>query len=127
MEHVLLKLARQLDAFDEASLLSMWEKYAEEVAHFEPTRRWEEAALVLSLIQAKRWKNQLFNSHLASRQRPAAGSSSGPELMPGFAHELETPRNAGAERGATESDRRATVESAKKRAKVLSFRPREGD
>lgn len=69
MEQQLLKLARQLDAFDEASLMALWERYAAIVDRFEPSRRWEEAALVLSLIQAKRWKNQLFNHQWASRVR----------------------------------------------------------
>ena len=61
MEQLLIKMARQLDALDEASLLALWDKYAVIVSHFEPTKRWEEAALVFSFIQAKRWKNQLFN------------------------------------------------------------------
>lgn len=65
MEQMLLRLARQLDTLDESSLMALWEKYAGITAHFEPTRRWEEAALVLSFIQAKRWKNQLFNYHWA--------------------------------------------------------------
>lgn len=61
MEKLLLKLARQLDGLDEASLMSLWSKYATLTSRFEPTRRWEDGALVFSLIQAKRWKNQLFN------------------------------------------------------------------
>ncbi len=73
MEQQLLKLARQLESFDEASLMNLWERYAAIVSHFEPTKRWEEAALVLSLIQAKRWKNQLFNQEWASRVRQNNG------------------------------------------------------
>lgn len=69
MEQLLLKLARQLDSMDEASLMSLWEKYAALVNQFEPTQRWQEAVLVLSFIQAKRWKNQLFNTHWAARTR----------------------------------------------------------
>lgn len=61
MEKLLARLARQLDAIDEASLMSLWSKYATAAGRFEPTKRWEEAALIFSLIQAKRWKNQLFN------------------------------------------------------------------
>lgn len=71
MEHVLIKMARQLDALDEASLLALWEQYAHRVANFEPSKRWEEAALVFSLIQAKHWKNQLFNHNLAAQLQPA--------------------------------------------------------
>ena len=52
MEQLLIKMARQLDALDEASLLALWDKYAVIVSHFEPTKRWEEAALVFSFIQA---------------------------------------------------------------------------
>ncbi len=70
MEQFLLKLARQLEALDEASLMALWADYANKVSHFEPTKRWEEAALILSLIQAKRWKNQLFNYQWASQVRP---------------------------------------------------------
>lgn len=69
MEKLLLRLARQLDAIDEASLMSLWSKYATQTSRFEPTKRWEEAALVFSLIQAKRWKNQLFNYHWARQSQ----------------------------------------------------------
>lgn len=70
MEQVLLKLARQLDSLDEASLLALWEDYAQRVSKFEPTKRWEEAVLVLSLIQVKHWKNQLFNQQFSAHVRP---------------------------------------------------------
>ena len=69
MEHMLLKMARQLDALDEASLMGLWEKYMRIVSCFEPSQRWQEAVLVLSLIQAKHWKNQLFNVQWADRLR----------------------------------------------------------
>ncbi len=73
MEQLLHKLARQLDALDEASLMALWDSYAERVHRFEPTKRWEEAALVFSFIQAKRWKNQLFNYHWSQQMRPEHG------------------------------------------------------
>jgi hypothetical protein len=72
LENALLKLSRQLVAFDEASLMDLWERYAEAVRQFEPTRRWEEAALVFGLIQAVRMKNQLFNYNLAASRQPGA-------------------------------------------------------
>lgn len=65
VERALEKLARQLLSFDEASLMALWEKYYERVQHFEPTRTWEEAVLVLNLIQAVHWKNLLFNTKWA--------------------------------------------------------------
>ncbi len=70
MEQLLIKLAKQLDALDEASLMALWDDYANKVNRFEPTKRWEEAALVFSLIQAKRWKNQLFNYQWSTQLRP---------------------------------------------------------
>ncbi len=84
MEHLLHKLARQLDAIDEASLMALWDNYAEEVSNFTPTKRWEEAALVFSFIQAKRWKNQLFNHHWALQMRPVDEN-----LLPRFKFELD--------------------------------------
>jgi hypothetical protein len=81
MEQLLIKMARQLDALDEASLLALWDKYAVIVSHFEPTKRWEEAALVFSFIQAKRWKNQLVGAGTSQRgvtARRGAGLFSGP-------------------------------------------------
>lgn len=73
MEKALLKLARQINAYDEASLMSLWEKYAEKVRHFEPTKRWEEAVLVFNLIQSTRLKNQLFNYNWAQSRQPGEG------------------------------------------------------
>lgn len=85
MEQLLIKMARQLDALDEASLLALWDKYAVIVSHFEPTKRWEEAALVFSFIQAKRWKTSCSITAGRRRYIPArrrsrrgAGLFSGP-------------------------------------------------
>ena len=70
MEKMLLKLANQLESLDEASLMALWSKYATLTSRFEPTRRWEEACLVFSLIQAKHWKNQLFNFCWSQQRQP---------------------------------------------------------
>lgn len=77
LENALLKLARQLVAFDEASLMDLWDRYAEAVRQFEPSRRWEEDALIFGLIQAVRMKNQLFNHNLSASRRP---QGAGPNL-----------------------------------------------
>lgn len=106
MEELLLRLARQLDALDEASLMSLWDKYAQKVQRFEPSERWQEAALVLSFIQAKRWKNQLFNAQWAARTRAAKDGPTG--LPPQSAFTLEKPDAAPREA---------------RRAKVLDFHP----
>ncbi len=81
MEKALERLARQLMGYDEASLASLWEKYAARVERFEPTRKWEEAALVFGMIQAMRWKNQLFNYHWKQSSEGAGFSPHGPELV----------------------------------------------
>lgn len=114
MEHMLLKMARQLDALDEASLMALWEKYAQIVNRFEPSQRWQEAVLVLSLIQAKHWKNQLFNVQWAERLRSSRpdASNDAPEASPlpggDVAFSLDLPDAARPPR-------------SEKRAKVLSF------
>ncbi|MEG2140739.1 MAG: hypothetical protein RRY20_08150 [Bilophila sp.] len=109
MEHLLLKMARQLDSLDEASLLALWEKYAMLVSRFEPTKRWEEAALVFSLIQAKHLKNQLFNHNWAAQVRPSGDGDTAmpPEFMRDWAFDTnnENPDDA-------------------PRAKVIPFQPR---
>jgi hypothetical protein len=72
MQRVLEKMAKQLNAYDEASLMQLWQQFAMRVNSFEPTRRWEEAAIALCLIQAVHWKNHLFNYHLAATAAPDA-------------------------------------------------------
>ena len=103
MEQVLLKMARQLDALDEASLVALWDKYSGMVARFEPSKRWEESVLVLSLIQAKRWKNQLFNQQWSARSRPD-------EHTPRVVFSLENGEHG--------------EEAGKPRAKILEFKSR---
>ncbi len=82
MQRVLEKLAKQLNAYDEASLMQLWQHYAVQVSDFEPTKKWEEAAVALCLIQAVRWKNQLFNYHLALTAAP--GNPEDMPLIPDF-------------------------------------------
>ena len=88
MEKLLLRLARQLDGIDEASLMSLWSKYATTVNRFEPTKQWEEAALVFSLIQAKHWKNQLFNFQWARQAKPGPVPETLPADTPAFTLEM---------------------------------------
>ncbi len=128
MEKVLQKLARQLNAFDEASLMSLWEKYAQQVQHFEPTKRWEEAVLVFGLIQSLRLKNQLFNYNWAESARP---SEHKPRIAPpqGFLDEdiLNFSGDRSDSGSGTANGERPAAEGVKQRAKVLRFRPRETD
>lgn len=80
MEKMLQRLASQLAAYDEASLLSLWDKYYREVETFQPTKEWEESALILCMLQAVRWKNQLFNSKWMEQR--TADSEPGGESAP---------------------------------------------
>jgi hypothetical protein len=137
MERALRKLAAQLNAYDEASLMNLWERYAKEVEQFEPTKRWEESALIFSFIQAVRWKNQLFNHHWAQSARPDSmglppqSSFTLLEEVPspgGAAQDVATAGASGNTSGNSSSDDGPSGgNGAKKRAKVLSFRPRESD
>jgi hypothetical protein len=88
VEKLLIKMAEQLAAFDEDSLTSLWDKYEDLVRDFQPTKKWEQAVLVLGMIQTLRWKNHLFNHHWAARQKPEKNSVvssseffSGPQTM----------------------------------------------
>ncbi len=73
MEKILLKMAEQLAAFDEASLTALWDKYEGMAGEFQPTKQWEQAVMVLGMIQVLRWKNHLFNHHWAAQQKPRKG------------------------------------------------------
>ena len=118
MDKALNKLAKQLMAFDEASLTSMWERYSAVVEKFEPTQRWEEAAVMLGMIQAVRWKNQLFNHHWKQMREP--GDSPGVPLH-------SVPMHPPAPDLAPGSGPGGDGEVRDKRGKVLRFRPREDD
>ena len=107
MEQLLIKMARQLDALDEASLLALWDKYAVIVSHFEPTRRWEDAALASSSIQAQRAKNQVCNYSWPAQVHPSAAPQ--PAAEPDFFLDPPTGRPAPAK--------------PKRKAAIIQFRP----
>lgn len=120
-------MAQQLNAYDEASMTALWEKYATIVEKFEPSKRWEEAALIFSLIQAVRMKNQLFNQNLA-----ASVELSEDRNLPGLDHAvawLEKRKRDTASTAQETPSESGTVGESKplKRRKVLSFGVRKGD
>ena len=119
MENALRRLAKQLAVYDEASLTGLWDKLARQVENFEPTKDWEEAVLMLGMIQALRWKNRLFNYNWAENlKRKSLLKSKGENSWPEFTFEsspddnLEESLHA---HGAHRSD------TGQKRGKVLSF------
>lgn len=119
MERALRKLAAQLNGYDEASLMDLWEKYATKTEEFEPSREWEESALIFSLIQAVRWKNQLFNHHWAESEQGHVRS-----LPPQAAFDMVR-REETKDEKSNAGD--CGANAAPKLAKVLAFRPRKSD
>ncbi|MDR0339889.1 MAG: hypothetical protein LBH65_06390 [Desulfovibrio sp.] len=106
MQRILEKMAQKLNEYDEASLMQLWQQFAGRVHEFEPSKRWEEAAIALCLIQAVHWKNQLFNYHLAL----SAGPPDRDNLPP-------LPNFFGKSKGADSRN----AEAPAHKAKVLSF------
>jgi hypothetical protein len=106
---MLQKLAKQLVAYDEASIMALWEKYQAIVSQFQPTRQWEEAVLIFNMIQSVRWKNQLFNAHWAEQQ--TLGEK-----------EDKTEQNSDKQESGP-----GNIDSSKQKGKVLRFRPSEDD
>ena len=129
MENALVKLARQINAFDEASLMDLWEKYAETVRRFEPTRRWEEAAIVFGLIQSVRLKNQLFNYNLSASRAGTPGPGLGLDMLNLTAPEPRTtapaaePAPGQAPAGARPAGRGSARQGKPKAGKLISLRP----
>ncbi|WP_460032602.1 hypothetical protein [Megalodesulfovibrio paquesii] len=134
MEKVLLRLARQLNAFDEASLMALWDSYAQKVQEFEPTKRWEESALVFCLLQSMRWKNQLFNYNWAAGVKPTGRnmdqlSTLAPDDPLGSFLSPAGEQASGGGQGAAQGmhgPRLAAVDAQerKQKAKVLQFKPK---
>lgn len=129
MERAIQKLAQQLNQYDESSLMELWGKYADKVAHFEPSARWEESALAFCMIQAVHWKNQLFNAELAASARRGK-TPEDKELKAGLASFPKAHADAKKQKTAAPGSPEAAGNSAsksvaddKKSCKVLVFRP----
>jgi hypothetical protein len=69
MEKALDRLAEQILSFDEASLVSLREKYRLRIEHFDGTRDWERAVIIFCIINAVSMKNTLFNENVVKRQK----------------------------------------------------------
>ncbi|MDR1242707.1 MAG: hypothetical protein LBM00_07995 [Deltaproteobacteria bacterium] len=137
MERALQKLARQLNQYDAASLASLWDNYANLVKHFEPTKRWEEAALTFCMIQAVHWKNQLFN--FGVRQSAKYLEEMDKESKRELLNKLKIPTESGKKEAEAETGKSAPAQDKKqehsvgggtekkKRCKVLFFPVRHSD
>lgn len=84
MEKSLQKLAKKIMSYDETALMSLWETYAKKVSRFEPSQRWEEAVVILNIIQAVRFKTLLLKQHwdASSVNKPGPTTNSA-ELLNG--------------------------------------------
>lgn len=122
LEKALLKLARQLDAYDEASLTDLWNKYEARVSQFEPSKEWEEAAVVFGMIQSVRLKNHLFNHHWGSSNNPD-NVDSGPFPIDVSNETLPVNENHDSEQSVKSGP--SGGNSGVKRNKVLQLRPRD--
>ncbi|SHN71199.1 hypothetical protein [Desulfovibrio litoralis] len=117
MERMLLKMAAQLNSLDEASLMNLWQELAEKVEDFEPTKRWEEQALALGMIQALHMKNQLFNYNLATLHRKDKDMAEDVNFLAGFDRKNTKQKDS---ESSESNDKEPLVQ-----CKVLQFRPRD--
>ena len=69
MDKALDRLAEQILSFDEASLVSLREKYRVRIEHFDGTKDWERAVIIFCIINAVSMKNTLFNENVVKRQK----------------------------------------------------------
>ena len=124
MENALKKLAKQLDVYDEASLTAMWDRLAERVGNFEPTKEWETNVLMLGMIQALRWKNQLFNYNWSESLRANSLQKKKGQDNPWPEFSLDNPASSSEDLAAgsvPNSDVSGPGSFDKKGGKVLSF------
>jgi len=75
MEQTLLKMADSILALDEASLVSLWDRYRQRMEQVDTTHDWERSIIVFFIINAVRAKNQIFNEQLL--KGPGRSSESG--------------------------------------------------
>lgn len=122
MENMLRKMARQLNGMDEASLMALWPKYMTRAQQFDGSRDWEEASIVLSLIQAVRGKNQLFNANLAEQREQREKRKS---QVPHQRREDIRPWRRMEGLSERELERMAEASKPKKPATVLQFHPKD--
>ncbi len=80
MEKALERLAEQILAFDEASLVGLREKYRSRIDRFDGTREWEKAVIIYSIINAVSLKNNLFNENVLKGRKVT--ERSGPPRPP---------------------------------------------
>lgn len=68
LEDSLNKIAGNILCLDEASLMSLWEKYKAKMENFSFSPEWEKAVVIFSIINSVRVKNAIFNERLIKKQ-----------------------------------------------------------
>ncbi|MBP1710491.1 MAG: putative cytosolic protein [Deltaproteobacteria bacterium] len=68
LEESLNKIAGNILHLDEASLMSLWDKYKTKMEHFSFSPEWEKAVVIFSIINSIRVKNAIFNEQLIKKQ-----------------------------------------------------------
>ncbi|MDD5170200.1 MAG: hypothetical protein PHN75_15395, partial [Syntrophales bacterium] len=64
LEQTLNKMADVILHLDEASLVSLWEKYRARMEQVDINTDWEKSVIIFFIINAVRSKNQLLNDHI---------------------------------------------------------------
>jgi hypothetical protein len=81
LEESLNKIAGNILCLDEASLVSLWEKYKTKMEHFSFSPEWEKAVVIFSIINSIRVKNAIFNEQLLKKE--TAGNKEPEKRKPG--------------------------------------------
>jgi hypothetical protein len=68
LENSLNKIAENILHIDEASLISLWDKYKNKVEQFSISPEWQKAVIIFSIINAVRAKNAIFNEKLLNNK-----------------------------------------------------------
>jgi hypothetical protein len=68
LEESLNKIAENILYLDEASLISLWEKYKTKMETFSFSPEWEKSVIIFSIINAIRVKNAVFNEQMLKKQ-----------------------------------------------------------
>ena len=68
LEDTLNKIADKILHLDEASLVSLFDRYYKKMEHVEISKDWERSVIVFFLINAVRAKNQKLNDYIMKQQ-----------------------------------------------------------
>ena len=73
-------IADKILALDEASLVSLWEKYKGRMERFDTSKDWEKAVIIFFIINAVRVKNKIFNEQIQNQQEQPKPPGQKPDL-----------------------------------------------